>query len=208
MALIARIIWHHKLILLPFYRSLIKYLDPKQKDVPRVLLALAESIHEIVPEDEIETIVKHIIEHFVNDRCSEFTMTLGLNTLREIFKKLPSIITEEMMLYLCTYYEYRNKNVSRAAKSVINFVRDYNPELLGKKFKGKHQMEDEEEQVVQSNDRIAGVELLPSNGKVPLEMDRILTDEDFRKIKRLLKKREEEEQWGNRVDNQIQPDAS
>jgi len=82
MALIARIIWHHKLILLPFYRSLIKYLDPKQKDVPRVLLALAESIHEIVPEDEIETIVKHIIEHFVNDRCSEFTMTLGLNTLR------------------------------------------------------------------------------------------------------------------------------
>jgi len=45
MALIARIIWHHKLILLPFYRSLIKYLDPKQKDVPRVLLALAESIH-------------------------------------------------------------------------------------------------------------------------------------------------------------------
>ncbi len=50
-------------------------------------------------------------------------MTIGLNTLREIFKKLPSIITEEMMLYLCTYYEYKNKNVSRAAKSVINFVR-------------------------------------------------------------------------------------
>ena len=40
---------------------------------------------------------------------------------------MPSIITEEMMLYLATYYEYRNKNVSRAAKSVINFVREYNP---------------------------------------------------------------------------------
>lgn len=73
-------------------------------------------------------------------------MTIGLNTLREIFKKLPSIVTEEMMLYLCTYYEYKNKNVSRAAKSVINFVRDYNSALLPKKFRGKSSMEDEEEE--------------------------------------------------------------
>ena len=57
-------------------------------------------------------------------------MTIGLNTLREIFKKMPSIINEEMMLYLCTYYDYRNKNVSRAAKSVINFVREYNSKLV------------------------------------------------------------------------------
>ena len=49
---------------------------------------------------------------------------------------MPSIITEEMMLYLATYYEYRNKNVSRAAKSVINFVREHNPMLLEKKFRG------------------------------------------------------------------------
>jgi len=49
---------------------------------------------------------------------------------------MPSIITEEMMLYLATYYEYRNKNVSRAAKSVINFVREYNPMLLEKRFRG------------------------------------------------------------------------
>lgn len=49
------------------------------------------------------------------------------------------------MLYLCTYYEYRNKNVSRAAKSVINFVREYNPDLLGKKYRGKERGEEEEE---------------------------------------------------------------
>lgn len=49
MSLIARVIWRHNLILLPFYRSLIKYLEPKQKDVHLVLAALAESIHEVVP---------------------------------------------------------------------------------------------------------------------------------------------------------------
>jgi len=63
-------------------------------------------------------------------------MTIGLNTLREVFKKMPSIITEEMMLYLATYYEYKNKNVSRAAKSLINFVKEYNPMLLEKKYRG------------------------------------------------------------------------
>lgn len=63
-------------------------------------------------------------------------MTIGLNTLREIFKKMPSIISEEMMLYLCTYYEYKNKNVSKAAKSVINLVRELNNMLLPKKFRG------------------------------------------------------------------------
>ncbi len=70
MSLISRLIWRHRLILLPFYRSLIKYLDPKQKDVHLVLTYFAESVHELVPDDEIETIIKHIIEHFINDRCS------------------------------------------------------------------------------------------------------------------------------------------
>lgn len=62
MGLIGRVIWRHKLILLPFYRGLIKFLDRKQTDdVNQVLIALAESIHDIVPEDEIESIVKHLI---------------------------------------------------------------------------------------------------------------------------------------------------
>lgn len=55
---------------------------------------------------------------------------------------MPSIITEEMMLYLATYYEYRNKNVSRAAKSVINFVREYNSMLLEKRFRGNGRTEE------------------------------------------------------------------
>lgn len=206
MSLIGRVIWRHKLILLPFYRSLIKYLEPKQKDVSQVLTALAESIHEIVPEDEIEAIVKHIIEHFVNDRCSEFTMTIGLNTLREIFKKMPAIITEEMMLYLCTYYEYKNKNVSKAAKSVINLVRELNNVLLPKKFRGQNQGEDDHDEDGKKNGsagRIPGVELLPNEGALPIEMDRVLTDEDFKKIRKLMKKKEEEEQRGNIMDNQI-----
>ena len=31
MALISRIVWRHKLIMLPFYGSLQRYMDPRQK---------------------------------------------------------------------------------------------------------------------------------------------------------------------------------
>ena len=51
MGLIGRVIWRHQLIVLPFYRSMIRFLEPKQKDVHKVLIALAESVHELVPED-------------------------------------------------------------------------------------------------------------------------------------------------------------
>ena len=133
-------------------------------------------------------------------------MTIGLNTLREIFKKMPSIINEEMMLYLCTYYDYRNKNVSRAAKSVINFVREYNSKLLEKRFRGNVRSEENEENEKNQGpvSRIPGVELLQKEGKIPIEMDRILTDEDFKQIKKLMRKKEEEEERGKHSDNQIQ----
>jgi hypothetical protein len=137
-------------------------------------------------------------------------MTIGLNTLREIFKKLPSIINEEMMLYLCTYYEYKNKNVSRAAKSVINFVREYNNSLLSKKFRGKFNINPDEEDAEDEESkkdaswRIPGVEYLEQSGSLPVELDRILTDEDFKRMKKMMKKKEDERSWGNTFDNQIQ----
>lgn len=40
--------------------------------------------------------------------------------------------------------------------------------------------------------RIPGVELLQREGKIPIEMDRILTDEDFKNIKKLMRRREED----------------
>ena len=54
-------------------------------------------------------------------------MTIGLNTIREAAMKIPTLVTEELMLYLCTYYDYKNRNVSTAAKALINFIRSINP---------------------------------------------------------------------------------
>lgn len=123
MSLISRLIWRHRLIILPWYGSLIKYLEPKQNQVHKVLTYFAESVHQNLPDEEIEPVVKHIIEKFVNDRCSEFAMTIGLNTIRQVYTKLNSIINEDTMLYLASYYDYKNKNVRASAKALINLVR-------------------------------------------------------------------------------------
>lgn len=64
------------------------------------------------------------------------------------------------MIYLCTYYEYKNKNVSTAAKSVINLVREINPYLLEKKFRGKFHSEPLDIMKHMVGTRIKGAELL------------------------------------------------
>lgn len=139
--LLARMINRHKLQLLPFYSMLQKYMHPGQKDVGKVLACFAESVHSYVPETELQPIIKHIVEHFVNDRCTELAMTMGLNVLREVFIKNPLLFDQDMLNYLCGYYEYKNRNVSSAAKSLINAVRDSHPEMLEKKFRGRTQKE-------------------------------------------------------------------
>lgn len=96
-----------------------------------------------------------------------------------------------MMLYLSTYYDYKNRNVSTAAKALINAVRDINPYLLQKKYRGKNPNEAVDySRVGRQNvkNSIDGAELLGHKGQVPIYMDKVLTDEDFKQIRKLKRK--------------------
>lgn len=44
-------------------------------------------------------------------------------------------------------------------------------------------------------DTIEGADLLQHKGDVPIYMDRILSDEDFKQIRKLRRKQEEENMW-------------
>lgn len=102
----------------------------------RILAYLAESIHDVVPAEDLKPILKHLIDNFVSDRCSEEIICMGLNGLREILIKNWGIIDEFQVNYLAEYTTYKNKNVSSSAKSIVNFFRDVNPMLLEKKHRG------------------------------------------------------------------------
>ncbi len=137
-ALLSRMIGRHKLILMPFYTYLQKYLFPTQKEVVKMLAYLAESVHENVPPYDLENVIKHVIDNFVNDRCSEESMTQGLNTVREICSRNRVAVDEFSLNYLCDFYKFKNKNVSKAAKALINLFRNINPGLLNKKYRGRN----------------------------------------------------------------------
>lgn len=62
MKLLSRIIGRHKLLVFPFYTIVCKYLNPHQKEVAEILAMVAESIHDLVPPDEIYPVIEKIIE--------------------------------------------------------------------------------------------------------------------------------------------------
>lgn len=62
MKLIARLIGRHKLLIFPFYTVAIKHINPHQKLVPEILALVAESIHDLVPPDEIYPVIDKIID--------------------------------------------------------------------------------------------------------------------------------------------------
>ena len=95
--LIARLIGRHQLLLLNYYPYLLKYMRPSHAMVTRVLAALTEACHEMVPPEDLQPVVKHMIENFIGDHCRPEVIALGLNTMRRICEKCPLALTSEQL---------------------------------------------------------------------------------------------------------------
>ncbi len=66
----------HHLLIMNFYSYLLKYLTPHQKDIGKLLAYLAESVHEQLPVEELEPLVKHIIDKFIGEHCTDDKIVL------------------------------------------------------------------------------------------------------------------------------------
>ena len=100
-ALCARIIGIHRLQTLGFYSYMHRYLQPKQREVTRILLYIAQACHELVPPDYVQDVVRVIANNFVTERNTPEGMTVGINAIREIFTNCPFAATEELLQELC-----------------------------------------------------------------------------------------------------------
>ncbi|CAJ0949991.1 unnamed protein product, partial [Mesorhabditis belari] len=136
-ALIARLAGIHKLQTLGFYSYLHRYMQPRQRDVTRILLYAAQACHDLVPPDTIEQLLRCIAQEFITDRNSPEAITVGINAIREILANCPFAATEELMRDLAEYKQYKNKNVSMAARGLVALCRTLNPKLLKKKDRGR-----------------------------------------------------------------------
>ncbi|XP_038063105.1 protein SDA1 homolog [Patiria miniata] len=137
MNLVSRLVGIHELFLFNFYPFLQRFVQPHQREVTKILLFAAQSTHQLVPPDIIETLVRTIVNNFVTERNSNDVMAVGLNAVREICSRCPLAMGADLLQDLVQYKSYRNKAVVSAARSLISLFRGINPEMLHKKDRGK-----------------------------------------------------------------------
>ncbi|CAN8006254.1 unnamed protein product, partial [Ixodes hexagonus] len=147
--LISRLIGIHELFVFNFYPFIQRYIQPHQREVTKILQYAAQASHELVPPDVMEPVLMTIANNFVTERNSVEVMTVGLNSIRELCSRCPLVMSADLLHDLAQYKSYRDKNVSMAAKSLIQLFRTVNPDLLARKFRGKPTEETQELQVRQ-----------------------------------------------------------
>jgi protein SDA1 len=148
---VTRLIGNHQLLLLPVYPFLQRYMGGHQRDVTAVLAYAIQSCHEYVPPDEVYGILKTIAHNFITERCTEEQMAVGINAVRAICARVPSVLSkdeskettgatvmdiEAFARDLAAYSNHRDRSVSIAGKAWTNFVREMHPSLLQGKARG------------------------------------------------------------------------
>ncbi|OQR98020.1 SDA1 family protein [Achlya hypogyna] len=141
MDFIGRLIGQHKLIVLPFYPLLQRYLTAHQQNVTQILAYLVQACHDDIPPEEIMPVVRTIANSFIVERCSSEVIAVGINSVREIFARIPLVMEEEgmdaLLEDLIMFNKSRDKTTVIAARGVLNLVRELHPSLLKRKDRGK-----------------------------------------------------------------------
>ncbi len=192
MCLLGRIIGRNKLIYPNYYNYVVRFVRPEIKTPARLFAFIAESVHENSPIQDVELLCKRVIENFVADGFTEEKITMGINMLRLILLRNEFSMAPEDINYVCKFRSYKNKNVSTAAKAFINVVRDLCPETLEKEFHVYNRQGEIDVTVKKKGshvDRVDGAELLRQDKRMPVECERIFTDEDFKMIKKLKRQK-------------------
>ncbi|XP_038694298.1 protein SDA1 homolog isoform X2 [Tripterygium wilfordii] len=114
-----------------------KYIQPHQRDVTNLLAAAVQACHDMVLPDAVKPLLKQILNQFIHDRSRPEAIAIGLNVIREICLRIPSLMTEDRLRDLVLYKKSHEKAVSVAARSLMILFRELHPSLLVKKDQGR-----------------------------------------------------------------------
>jgi len=158
MNFVTRIVGNHQLCLLTLYPFLQRYMSGYQRDVTAILAYTVQACHEHVPPEEIYGVLQTILNNFVTERCSEEQMAVGINAIRAICSRVPSILVTDdndvnddidmqdsavkmdipaFVQDITSYAKHRDRSISSAGKAFLNFIREVYPSLLGSKDRGE-----------------------------------------------------------------------
>ena len=157
---VARIVGRHKLMLMELYSFLQKFITPKSRKVTQMLIICAEATHELVPPNEIQPVIKKILDNFLSEHCSEEFIVLGINCMKEICKRQARVMTKELLEHISTFKNYKNKSVVSACSSLINLFKEIRPSLLRNKLRPGEEDQVGEYGEIKVHSRVPGAELL------------------------------------------------
>jgi len=130
MQLLSRVTAAHKLTVLNFYTYVIKYLTHHQLRVPAILAALAQSVHDFTPPDVLIPVIRKISHEFIHPGVGSEVVAAGLNSVREICRRQPWAMEEDLLGDLIEYRKSRDKAVTAAARGLLQLFREVNPGML------------------------------------------------------------------------------
>ncbi|CAM9906514.1 unnamed protein product [Heterosigma akashiwo] len=186
MNFISRVLAHHRLLLLPFYTYLQRYVTGKQEHVTQILAYLVQGCHELVPPDEVLACVRAVAHHFVSDRSNNDMVAVGLNTIRAIVARVPALLAD-----LAGYAKARDKSVVVAARGFVNLVKELHPALLRTRDRGRDHVKGARPLAygeVRAAEGVDGVELLQE------EEERLAAQQALEEVGRGESDEEEEEE--------------
>lgn len=137
MQLLSRVMGSHKLCVLGFYTYIVKYLTHHQLRVPAILVSLAQSVHELTPPDALTPIIQKLAHEFVHPGVASEVIAAGLNAIREVCRRQPWAMEEDMLGDLVEYRKSKDKSVIAAARGLLQLYRDVNPGMLKRRERGK-----------------------------------------------------------------------
>jgi protein SDA1 len=130
MQLLSRVMGAHKLCVLSFYTYIVKYLAYHQLRVPSILVALAQSVHDLTPPDALTPVVQKIAAEFVHPGVGSEVIAAGINSIREVCRRQPWAMEDDLLGDLVEYRRSRDKAVTAAARGLLQLYREVNPGML------------------------------------------------------------------------------
>ncbi|GAA5883834.1 hypothetical protein JCM16303_007403 [Sporobolomyces ruberrimus] len=137
MQLFGRVSTTHKLTVLPFYSYILKYLTHHQLQITQILVALAQSVHDRTPDEDLQPVLRKIAAEFVHSGVAAEVNAAGLNAITEISRRQPLAMDRDLLEDLIEYRKSKDKGVLVAARGLLQLFREVNPELLKRRERGK-----------------------------------------------------------------------
>jgi len=137
MQLLTRVTALHQLTILGFYTYVLKYLTYHQLRAPAILAVLAQSAHALTPPDALTPAIRKLAHEFVHPGVGPEVVAAGLNAIREVCRRQPWAMEDDLLGDLIAYRKSRDKGVMVAARGLLQLYREVNPGMLKRRERGK-----------------------------------------------------------------------